>query len=103
MIAKQVQLPAGYYVNWSGQYENQQRARARRHRRLPHGDDDAVRQTECGWIPVRLWLEVDLQLADERWLTRLLLRLTPYAEVVAPASYGEAFTAAVLDALRLYR
>ncbi len=29
MIAKQVQLPAGYYVNWSGQYENQQRARAR--------------------------------------------------------------------------
>lgn len=29
MIAKQVQLPAGYYINWSGQYENQQRARAR--------------------------------------------------------------------------
>ncbi len=28
-IAKQVQLPAGYYINWSGQYENQQRARAR--------------------------------------------------------------------------
>lgn len=28
-IAKQIQLPAGYYVNWSGQYENQQRARAR--------------------------------------------------------------------------
>jgi Cu(I)/Ag(I) efflux system membrane protein CusA/SilA len=28
-IAKQTQLPAGYYVNWSGQYENQQRARAR--------------------------------------------------------------------------
>ncbi len=28
-IASQVQLPAGYYINWSGQYENQQRARAR--------------------------------------------------------------------------
>ena len=48
-------------------------------------------------------LEVDLQVADERWLTRLLLRLAPYAEVVAPAPYGESFTAAVQDALRLYR
>jgi Cu(I)/Ag(I) efflux system membrane protein CusA/SilA len=28
-IAKQVPLPAGYYINWSGQYENEQRARAR--------------------------------------------------------------------------
>jgi Cu(I)/Ag(I) efflux system membrane protein CusA/SilA len=28
-IARQVQLPAGYYVQWSGQYENQQRARNR--------------------------------------------------------------------------
>jgi Cu(I)/Ag(I) efflux system membrane protein CusA/SilA len=28
-ITKQVPLPAGYYINWSGQYENQQRARAR--------------------------------------------------------------------------
>ena len=28
-IAKQVQLPAGYYLSWSGQYENQQRARQR--------------------------------------------------------------------------
>jgi len=28
-ILRQVQLPAGYYFNWSGQYENQQRARAR--------------------------------------------------------------------------
>ncbi|MGH9872274.1 MAG: efflux RND transporter permease subunit [Pyrinomonadaceae bacterium] len=26
-IARQVQLPTGYYVAWSGQYENQQRAR----------------------------------------------------------------------------
>jgi Cu(I)/Ag(I) efflux system membrane protein CusA/SilA len=28
-IARQVQLPAGYYMAWSGQYENQQRARQR--------------------------------------------------------------------------
>lgn len=28
-ITNQVQLPGGYYVSWSGQYENQQRARAR--------------------------------------------------------------------------
>ena len=28
-IAKQVRLPAGYYLSWSGQYENQQRARQR--------------------------------------------------------------------------
>src|SRR5438874_1853446 len=28
-IGKQVQLPAGYYIAWSGQYENQQRAKSR--------------------------------------------------------------------------
>ncbi|MEO6334855.1 MAG: CusA/CzcA family heavy metal efflux RND transporter [Pyrinomonadaceae bacterium] len=28
-LASQVQLPAGYYLTWSGQYENQQRARRR--------------------------------------------------------------------------
>jgi len=28
-IAKQVQMPTGYYVEWSGDYENQQRARSR--------------------------------------------------------------------------
>jgi Cu(I)/Ag(I) efflux system membrane protein CusA/SilA len=28
-IMRQVQLPAGYYIAWSGQYENQQRARDR--------------------------------------------------------------------------
>ena len=28
-IANQLQLPAGYYLEWSGQYENQQRARQR--------------------------------------------------------------------------
>ncbi len=29
VLATQVQLPAGYYISWSGQYENQQRARQR--------------------------------------------------------------------------
>ena len=28
-IAKQIQLPEGYYIAWSGQYENQQRAKSR--------------------------------------------------------------------------
>ncbi|MFL6333752.1 MAG: efflux RND transporter permease subunit [Pyrinomonadaceae bacterium] len=28
-VVRQVQMPAGYYVQWSGQYENQQRARDR--------------------------------------------------------------------------
>ena len=28
-LARQIQLPAGYYMTWSGQYENQQRARQR--------------------------------------------------------------------------
>jgi len=28
-IAQQVQLPTGYYISWSGQYENQERARQR--------------------------------------------------------------------------
>lgn len=28
-VAKQIALPAGYYIAWSGQYENQQRAKSR--------------------------------------------------------------------------
>ncbi len=28
-MAREVQLPAGYYIDWSGEYENQQRARSR--------------------------------------------------------------------------
>ncbi len=28
-IARQIQLPAGYYIEWSGEYENQRRARSR--------------------------------------------------------------------------
>jgi proteasome accessory factor C len=46
--------------------------------------------------------DVDLLVADERWLRRLLLRLTPYAEVLAPAAYGEGATEAIRRALALY-
>lgn len=47
-------------------------------------------------------LEVELQVADPRWLTRLLLRLAPHAQVVRPAELAETFTAAAQDALGLY-
>ncbi|QIG43213.1 WYL domain-containing protein [Nocardioides anomalus] len=46
--------------------------------------------------------EVVLLVADERWLTRLLLRLAPYATVVSPASYADTFTSAAQRALSLY-
>jgi proteasome accessory factor C len=48
-------------------------------------------------------VEVDLLVADQRWLTKLLLRLAPHARVTAPASYGDGLTAAAHDALGLYR
>lgn len=48
-------------------------------------------------------LEVDLLVADHRWLTKLLLRLAPNASVVAPADFTVDFTAAAQDALALYR
>jgi proteasome accessory factor C len=47
-------------------------------------------------------VEVDLQVADERWLTRLLLRLAPYATVLAPADFTESFSVAARQALSLY-
>ena len=46
--------------------------------------------------------EVDLLVGDERWLQRLLLRLTPYAEVLAPAHYGDGAAEAIRRALALY-
>jgi proteasome accessory factor C len=46
--------------------------------------------------------DVDLQVGDERWLQRLLLRLTPYAEVVSPAHYGDGAGVAIRRALALY-
>ncbi|KRF17185.1 hypothetical protein ASG90_07695 [Nocardioides sp. Soil797] len=48
-------------------------------------------------------LDVVMRVADPRWLNRLLLRLAPYAEVVGPREYADAFTAAAQDALSLYR
>ena len=47
-------------------------------------------------------VEVDLLVADHRWLTKLLLRLAPNASVVAPADFTADFTAAAQDALALY-
>jgi proteasome accessory factor C len=47
-------------------------------------------------------IEVVLLVADERWLTRLLLRLAPHARVVSPAGYADTFTAAAQRALSLY-
>jgi proteasome accessory factor C len=46
--------------------------------------------------------EVILLVADERWLTRLMLRLAPHATVLSPASYADTFTAAAQRALSLY-
>jgi proteasome accessory factor C len=46
--------------------------------------------------------EVDLLVADERWLQRLLLRLTPSARVMAPKNYGEGAADAMRRALALY-
>jgi proteasome accessory factor C len=47
-------------------------------------------------------LEVDLVIANERWLQRLLLRLAPHARVVAPPEYAASYVAAARDALNLY-
>ncbi|WP_181311015.1 helix-turn-helix transcriptional regulator [Nocardioides campestrisoli] len=47
-------------------------------------------------------LEVDLHVGDARWLTRLVLRLAPHAEVVSPVELAQACRQAAADALRLY-
>lgn len=47
--------------------------------------------------------EVDLVVADPRWLDRLLLRLAPHAQVLAPQEFIETFTATVERTLDLYR
>lgn len=46
--------------------------------------------------------DVDLLVADRRWLDRLLLRLAPHASIVTPDEFSASFTAAAQDALRLY-
>ncbi|WP_043643024.1 helix-turn-helix transcriptional regulator [Nocardioides alkalitolerans] len=47
-------------------------------------------------------LEVDLHVADRRWLERLLLRLAPAAHVVRPREFTEALTARAQATLSLY-
>jgi proteasome accessory factor C len=47
-------------------------------------------------------IEVVLLVADERWLTRLMLRLAPHARVVSPTTYADTFTAAARRAISLY-
>ncbi|ANH39716.1 hypothetical protein I601_3309 [Nocardioides dokdonensis FR1436] len=46
--------------------------------------------------------EVDLVVADERWLTRLLLRLAPHAQVVVPHEFTDTFLAEATRTLGLY-
>jgi proteasome accessory factor C len=46
--------------------------------------------------------EVDLLVGDEQWLQRLLLRLAPYARVVAPAGFAGDTADAIRQALALY-
>ncbi|KAA1429354.1 helix-turn-helix transcriptional regulator [Nocardioides antri] len=83
---------------------------------LPVGGTVAtlVLQPQADWVPhyypmqeVRPQgdgvLEVDLPVADPRWLIRLLLRLAPYAAVVAPEEFTETFTATAQETLALYR
>ncbi|MDI6908358.1 WYL domain-containing protein [Nocardioides sp.] len=47
-------------------------------------------------------LDVDLLIADERWLQRLLLRLAPHARVLSPTELDQAFTRRARATLSLY-
>lgn len=47
-------------------------------------------------------LEVDLRVADRRWLERLVLRLAPHATVLSPADWGAAVTHRAQAVLTLY-
>lgn len=58
---------------------------------------DAVRRRRGGA------LEVQLRVADPRWLQRLLLRLAPHARVLDPPVWDAEFRQAAARALRLYR
>jgi proteasome accessory factor C len=48
-------------------------------------------------------LDVDLRIADERWLQRLLLRLAPHAEVLSPTDEQDRFQERARATLSLYR
>ena len=58
---------------------------------------EAVRSRRAGM------LDVDLLVADERWLQRLLLRLAPHARVLSPPELDQAFTRRAAETLSLYR
>ena len=47
-------------------------------------------------------VDLEVPVADERWLTRLLLRLAPHAEVVGPQAYADAVARAAAETLALY-
>jgi proteasome accessory factor C len=47
-------------------------------------------------------LEVDLLIADERWLQRLLLRLAPHARVISPEALQIRFLDRARTTLSLY-
>jgi proteasome accessory factor C len=47
-------------------------------------------------------LEVDYLVADQRWLTRLVLGLLPHARVLAPRTAADAVTATARETLELY-
>lgn len=47
-------------------------------------------------------VDLEVPVADERWLTRLLLRLAPHAEVVGPEPYADAVARAAAETLALY-
>ena len=47
-------------------------------------------------------VEIDLRVADERWLQRLLMRLAPYAHVVAPPGLDADFRDLAQRTLSLY-
>ncbi|WP_141013298.1 helix-turn-helix transcriptional regulator [Nocardioides sambongensis] len=57
---------------------------------------EAVRPASDGSV------EVDLRISDPQWLDRLLLRLAPGAEVLAPQEFIETFTASARRTLDLY-
>jgi proteasome accessory factor C len=47
-------------------------------------------------------VEVDMQVADQRWLRRLLMRLAPYARVLSPPELDADFRATAQRTLSLY-
>ena len=80
--------------------------------------DDTTRATlvldpEADWVPEDYpvvatrplpdgRVEVDLDVADEAWLRRLVLRLAPHARVLAPEDFTHGLVSSAREALRHY-